>query len=178
MTDWKALKDEMGGNFKNYAEDGDYKVKCDSIEIKEVGQNGSIIMKFGFEATDVQFPTADHWLTFKEGKENFRKWHNKCLMVVLGATEDAACKAVDMCESKEGKDNITKAYEQAFNKLVAKKPEVEIEVYTDNDYARAEFKDRSVSFPHGNKSKAQPAATEDVLSGAEEVDIDDASLPF
>ena len=177
MTDWKALRDEMGGNFKTYAEDGDYKVKCDSIEIKEVGQNGSIIMKFGFEATDVQFPTADHWLTFKEGKDNWRKWHNRCLMVVLGASEEAAEKAVDVCESKSGKENIVKAYEQAYKKLVAKKPEVEIEVYTENDYARAEFKDRSVAMPHGNEP-AKENKGDDVLAGAEEVDLSDADLPF
>lgn len=178
MTDWKALKDEMGGNFKTYAEDGDYKVKCDSIEIKEVGQNGSIIMKFGFEATDVQFPTADHWLTFKEGKDNWRKWHNRCLMVVLGASEEAAEKAVDVCESKSGKENIVKAYEQAYKKLVAKKPEVDIEVYTENDYARAEFKDRSVAMPHGNEPKK---TEEDPLGGALEVtaaEIADEDLPF
>ena len=177
MTDWKALKDEMGGNFKTYAEDGDYKVKCDSIEVKEVGQNGSIIMKFGFEATDVQFPTADHWLTFKEGKDNWRKWHNRCLMVVLGASEEAAEKAVDVCEGKSGKENIVKAYEQAYKKLVAKKPEVEIEVYTENDYARAEFKDRSVAMPHGNEP-AKENKGDDVLAGAEEVDLGDADLPF
>lgn len=175
MTDWKALKDEMGGNFKTYAEDGDYKVKCDSIEIKEVGQNGSIIMKFGFEATDVQFPTADHWLTFKEGKDNWRKWHNRCLMVVLGASEEAAEKAVDVCEGKSGKENIVKAYEQAYKKLVAKKPEVEIEVYTENDYARAEFKDRSVNMNNGNKKEdKEPAKT--IIEGGEDIEID--SLPF
>ena len=178
MTDWKALKDEMGGNFKTYAEDGDYKVKCDSIEIKEVGQNGSIIMKFGFEATDVQFPTADHWLTFKEGKDNWRKWHNRCLMIVLGASEEAAEKAVDVCEGKSGKENIVKAYEQAYKKLVAKKPEVEIEVYTENDYARAEFKDRSVNMNNGNKKEDKENKSDDVLAGAEEVDLSDADLPF
>ena len=178
MTDWKALKDEMGGNFKNYAEDGDYKVKCDNIEIKEVGQNGSIIMKFGFEATDVQFPTADHWLTFKEGKDNWRKWHNRCLMIVLGASEEAAEKAVDVCEGKSSKENIVKAYEQAYKKLVAKKPEVEIEVYTENDYARAEFKDRSVAMPHGNEP-AKENKGDDVLAGAEEVTGEDLEdLPF
>ena len=174
MTDWKALKNEMGGNFKNYAEDGDYKVKCDSIEIKEVGQNGSIIMKFGFEATDVQFPTADHWLSFKN--DNWRKWHNRCLMIVLGASEETAEKAVDVCEGKSGKENIMKAYEQAYKKLVAKKPEVDIEVYTENDYARAEFKDRSVAMPHGNEP-AKENKGDDVLAGAEEVDLSD-SLPF
>lgn len=176
MTDWKALKDEMGGNFKNYAGDGDYKVKCDSIEVKEVGQNGSIIMKFGFEATDVQFPTADHWLSFKN--ENWRKWHNRCLMIVLGASEEAAEKAVDVCEGKSGKENIVKAYEQAYKKLVAKKPEVEIEVYTENDYARAEFKDRSVAMPHGNEP-AKENKGDDVLAGAEEVTGEDlGDLPF
>lgn len=175
MTDWKALKDEMGGNFKTYAEDGDYKVKCDSIEVKEVGQNGSIIMKFGFEATDVQFPTADHWLSFKN--DNWRKWHNRCLMIVLGASEEAAEKAVDVCEGKSGKENIVKAYEQAYKKLVAKKPEVEIEVYTENDYARAEFKDRSVAMPHGNEP-AKENKGDDVLAGAEEVDLSDSDLPF
>ena len=175
MTDWKALRDEMGGNFKTYAEDGDYKAKCDSIEIKEVGQNGSIIMKFGFEATDVQFPTADHWLSFKN--DNWRKWHNRCLMIVLGASEEAAEKAVDVCEGKSGKENIVKAYEQAYKKLVAKKPEVEIEVYTENDYARAEFKDRSVAMPHGNEP-AKESKGDDVLAGAEEVDLSDADLPF
>lgn len=176
MTDWKALKDEMGGNFKNYAEDGDYKVKCDSIEVKEVGQNGSIIMKFGFEATDVQFPTADHWLSFKN--DNWRKWHNRCLMIILGASEEAAEKAVDVCEGKSGKENIVKAYEQAYKKLVAKKPEVEIEVYTENDYARAEFKDRSVAMPHDNEPKK---TEEDPLGGALEVtaaEIADGDLPF
>lgn len=176
MTDWKKIEEEFGG--KNYAGDGDYKVKCDSIEVKEVGQNGSIIMKFGFEATDVQFPTADHWLTFKEGKENWRKWHNRCLMIVLGASEEAAEKAVDVCEGKSGKENIVKAYEQAYKKLVAKKPEVEIEVYTENDYARAEFKDRSVAMPHGNEP-AKENKGDDVLAGAEEVTGEDlGDLPF
>lgn len=175
MTDWAKLEEEMGGKFKNFAEDGPYTVKCNSIEIKEVGQNGSIIMKFGFEETDVQFPTADHWLTFKEGKDNWRKWHNRCLMVVLGATKDAAQKAVDVCESKDGKEAITKAYEAAFKKLLAKKPTVKIEVYTENNYARAEFADRSVAMSHNSEPAKEEKA--DVLAGAEEVDLGD-SLPF
>lgn len=176
-TDWNNLKDEMGGNFKNYYADGDYKAKCDSVEIKEVGANGSVIMKFHFEETDDgQYPTADHWLSFKN--EKWRKWHNRCLMIVLGATADSAEKAVDMCESKSGKDNIVKAYEQVYKKLLAKKPEVDIEVYTDGKYARAEFKDRSVAMPHDSEP-----AKEDVpesLAGAEDAsdEIELSDLPF
>lgn len=173
-TDWDNLKDEMGGNFKNYYADGDYKAKCDSVEIKEVGTNGSVIMKFHFEETDDgQYPTADHWLSFKN--EKWRKWHNRCLMIVLGATADSAEKAVDMCESKSGKDNIVKAYEQVYKKLLAKKPEVDIEVYTDGKYARAEFKDRSVNMNNGNKKEdKEPANT--IIEEGEEIEID--SLPF
>lgn len=174
-TDWKALEEEMGGKFKNYAEDGVYDVKCDGIEIKEVGTNGSIIMKFHFEDTDVQFPTADHWLSFKN--DNFRKWHNRCLMMVLGAPKEAAEKAVDMCESKEGKDNIVKAYEATYKKLLAKKPATKIEVYTENKYARAEFVDRSVAMPHGEENKPKTIVNETVpVEDAEQLDL--SELPF
>lgn len=177
-TDWEAIEKEMGGNFKDYAKDGDYKAKCDSVEIKEVGSNGSVIMKFGFEEEDVQFPTADHWLTFKEGKDNWRKYHSRNLMMVLGASKENAQKAVDMCESKSGKDATMKAYEQAFSKLVSKKPEVDIEVFTENGYARAEFKDRSVNMPHGDNTTKTSKVN--VLDGAEEIteETDLSDLPF
>ena len=178
-TDWKALKEEMSGNYKNYAADGVYDVKCDGIEVKEVGTNGSIIMKFHFEDTDVQFPTADHWLSFKNA--NWRKWHNRCLMIVLGASEDAAEKAVDICEGKDGKDNIVKAYEATYKKLLAKKPATKIEVYTENKYARAEFVDRSVAMPHGDEGQPKEIVNDTVpidepLAGAEEISLDE--MPF
>ena len=181
-TDWEALEEEMGGDFKNYADDGNYKVKCDSVEIKEVGTNGSIIMKFGFEEDEVVYPTADHWLTFKEGKDHWRKWHNRNLMMVLGATKENAQKAVDVCEGKSGKDNIVKAYEQTFKKLTAKKPEVEIEVFTERndndgkDYARAEFKDKSVAMPHGDTKKKESSPLEGAEDASDEIDLSD--VPF
>lgn len=178
--DWSNVQDKAGGNFKSYYADGDYKVKCDGVEIKEAGQNGNYVMKFHFEEDEKgQFPTADHWITFKEGKDAWRQWHNKCLIVVLGATDDAAKKAVEMAESKSGKDNIVKAYEQVYKKLLAKKPEVEIEVYTENKYARAEFKDRTVAMPHDSES-AKENYNDDPLAGSEdaseEIELD--SLPF
>ena len=97
------------------------------------------------------------------------------LMIVLGASEEAAEKAVDVCEGKSGKENIVKAYEQAYKKLVAKKPAVSIEVYTENNYARAEFQDRSVNMNNSNKKEdKEPAKT--IIEEGEEIEID--SLPF
>ena len=176
--DWDNIQKEAGGNFKNFYADGEYKVKCDGIEIKEVGQNGSVIMKFHFEEDEKgQFPTADHWLSFKN--DSWRQWHNKCLMVVLGATDDAAKKAVEIAESKSGKENIIKAYEQVYKKLLMKKPEVEIEVYTENNYARAEFKDRTVAMPHDSEPQKENNEG-DPLAGSEDASDEIAmdEVPF
>ena len=175
---WDEVQQSAGGDFKNYYADGDYKAKCDGVEIKEVGQNGSIIMKFHFEETNEgQYPTADHWLSFKN--DSWRQWHNKCLMEVLGASEDNAKKAVEMCESKNGKENISKAYETTYRKLLAKKPEVDIEVYTDNGYARAEFKDRRVAMPHDNEPAKKDPGT-DIITESEDTsdEIDLSDVPF
>ena len=177
MINWENIDKEMGGNFKEFAPDGKYTVECNGIEIKEVGSNGSIIMKFGFAEGDYKYPTADHWLTFKEGKENFRQYHNRNLMMVLGATKENAQKAVELCESKSGKDAIVKAYEQTFKKLLAKKPEVSIEVWADGKYSKADFDDRSVSFPRDNAKPEETSEPEAVAPrDDEEIDID--SLPF
>lgn len=181
--DWDNIQQNAGGDYKNYYADGDYTVKCDGVEIKEVGTNGSVIMKFHFEeGKDGQYPTADHWLSFKN--DAWRQWHNKCLMVMFGASEDAAKKAVEMAESKDGKENIIKGYEACYKKLLAKKPEVKIEVYTEpnpnngKEYARAEFKDRNVAMPHGDDQNKKSDDTADIISQGEEVDLSDANLPF
>lgn len=183
MIDWNEAEEKAGGNFKSYAADGKYTVKCDGVEIKEVGQNGSVIMKFHFEDKgDVQFPTADHWLSFKN--DNWRYIHNKRLMMVFGATEEGAKKGVQMAEDKDDKDAIVKGYEACYKKLLAKKPTVEIEVYTENDYARAEFTDRSVAMPHGDEGQPKentgevvsPDSIKDDLDTAEEIDL--SEVPF
>lgn len=181
--DWDSIQQNAGGEYKNFYEDGNYTVKCDGVEIKEAGTNGSVIMKFHFEeGKDGQYPTADHWLSFKN--DAWRQWHNKCLMVVLGATDDAAKKAVEMAESKSGKENIIKGYEACYKKLLAKKPEVKIEVYTElnenngKEYARAEFKDRNVAMPHGNEQKEKKETAEDIIAQGEEVNLSEADLPF
>lgn len=172
--DWQSIESEMGGNYKKFYADGKYTAKCDGVEIKEVGQNGSVIMKFHFEETDeAQYPTADHWLSFKNA--SWRAWHNKCLMVVLGATEAAAKKAVEVCESKDDKEAKVKAYEATYKKLLTKKPSVEIEVYTENGYARAEFVDRSVAMPHGDEPAKEEKAEEVVEQGEENDSLD---IPF
>ena len=168
--DWDKIESEMGGQYKDYAPAGVYKVKCIGVEVKEVGSNGSVVEKFQFEEDDkYQYPTADHWISRKN--DNFRAYHQKNLLVALGASESNAKTVVEKAEAKDF-DYAVKAYDAAFNTLLKKAPEVEIEVYQDGKYSRAEFTDRSVAMPHDSSDK-KPATD---IADDEEIDLTD--LPF
>lgn len=172
--DWDEIEEKYGNQFKDYAEDGTYKVKCDGVEVKDAGTNGNKIVKFHFEETDdFQFPTADHWLSVKN--KGWRIKHMKDLFVALGSTEDKAKKCCELAESKDDFEYAAKAYAKGFETLLAKKPEIEIEVYTEGKYARAEFTNRTVAMRRDSDKKEEP------LAGAEEVgeeEIDLSEMPF
>lgn len=180
--DWDKIDEENGGNFKDYAPAGIYKVKVADVDFKIVGENGSIAQDFFFEETDeYQFPKATHWLSTKN--VGWRQYHNRNLMMLLGAPKDAAQKAVEACEAKaDSKANLMNAYKATYDRLIAKAPEVEIEVWQDGKYSRGEFTSRSVrmSFPDDEKP-AKKDATDDILADAEEVTLDQndsLELPF
>ena len=180
MIDWDQVKEKNAPKFKNYAKPGVYKVKCIDVNIREVGSNGSIAQEFIFEEDEErQYPKATHWLTFKEGKDGWRQWHNLNLMIVLGSSESTAEKAIDKIEALGSKDKIVKGYETAYKSLLKKKPEVEIEVFPDGKYSRAEFTDESVAMPHDD-AKPAPTDTDEVvpedINDEEEIDLSD--IPF
>ena len=168
---WDEIDEQYGGSgdYKQYAPTGTYKVKFCDVEFKQAGSKGNYVLKFNFEEDDYKYPTADHWLT--KDKQNWRIKHMKDLMMVLGATEDQAKKACEISESKDSFDYAVQGYEKAFSTLAKKKPEVEIEVYPDGKYSRAEFTDRRVAMKRDS----------DPLKGAEEVDMstdDFGAMPF
>lgn len=179
MIDWQKVEEDAGANkYKNYAKPGTYKVKCVDIEVREVGANGSVVQEFIFEEDDqYQYPKATHWLSFKN--DSWRQWHNRQLMVVLGSSEGTAEKAIDKIESLSDKEKIMKGYETAYKSLLKKKPEVEIEVFPDGKYSRAEFTDDTVAMPHDD-AKPTEAETDDIapedIEDGEEIDL--SSIPF
>ena len=176
--DWKKVEEDAGSKYKNYAKPGTYKVKCVDVDIREVGTNGSVAQDFIFEEDDqYQYPKATHWLSFKN--DSWRQWHNRNLMIVLGWSESNAEKTIDKIEALGDKEKIMKGYETAYKALLKRKPEVEIEVFPDGKYSRAEFTDDRVAMPHDD---AKPATTdtdevvpEDIDDG-EEIDL--SELPF
>lgn len=180
---WDEVK-KNNGNFKNYAQPGVYKVKCIDVDIREVGNNGSVVQEFIFEdSEDMKFPKATHWLTFKEGKAGWRQWHNRQLMVVLGVPEETAEKYIEKVESAGDKDKIVEAYTKAYKSILnKKKPSVEIEVFPDGEYSSSEFTDGRVAMPH-DRVKPATTATEFVPEDIETDDgsddtIDLSELPF
>lgn len=167
--DWNSIDEEFGGDFLPYAEPGVYKVKLCDVEVKPVGAKGNNIVKFIFEEGDVKYPSADHWMS--KDKTNWRIKHMKDLLTVLSGNEENAKKVCEMAESKNDFDYAAKAYEKAFSTLAKKKPEVEIEVFPDGKYSRAEFTDRRVAMKRDDNP----------LAGAEQLTIeqqDDLVLPF
>ena len=176
---WGEAEEKAGGQFKDYAPSGTYKVKVISVDHHEAGQNGSIAQDFKFaETDDYQFPKVTHWLSFKN--DNWRFIHNRSLMVLFGATKEQAQKAIETCESKSKKEDIIKAYQQTYERLLAKKPAVEIEVWPDGKYSRADFTASSVRMSHPDDEPYQKSnGGDEILDGAEEVKLDaDLDIPF
>ena len=180
MIDWDKVEKEQGG--KNYANNGIYKVKVAKLDLHIVGDKGSIAQDFYFAEDDNKYPKATHWLSTKNVA--WRQYHNRNLMMLLGATKEAAQKAVEMCEAKDGnKASLINAYQSTYDKLIAKSPEVEIEVWQDGKYSTCDFTNRSVRMSHpGDDKPAKKDSTDDILEGAEEVDLskedDLGELPF
>jgi hypothetical protein len=159
--------------FKDYAGEGNYKVKCIGAEVIDAGKNGNKLVKFYFEDTDqYQFPTADHWIS--KNNFNWRIKHMKDLLVFLGSTEE---KAKKVCEAAESKDfeYAGKAYGKAFELLLAKEPEVELRVVKNGKFSVADFADRSVGRDL-DKEIGRSVIAE--ATPVKEEDIDLSDLPF
>ena len=177
--DWNSVQQNAGGNYKDYAADGDYTVKVNDASIRKAS-TGTAFMELSFEdSDDYQFPNISHALSFKN--DSWRQWHFMNILKELGISEDKAKSAIETCESKSSQDAKVSAYEQTFKRAVAKHPEIKIEVFTEEGsngkaYARADFKNRGIAF--GKRDDSHKAATpaSSIEDEGEEVDLTD--LPF
>lgn len=187
--DWNTIEEESKNNkqYLDYAPNGEHTVK-----VKEAAKrdNGNGWFEFTFEDAEYKFPKLS-FAFFGDAKINYRAHYYKEVMKLLGCTEDQARKAVEVCEGKDGRENVFKAYADAFGKLAKKHPQMAIEVRDQYDrngnpvtsasgtvYGESVFAKKSgLQFP-SNKDRKAPT-TSDPLDGAEEVAEDDAlDLPF
>lgn len=185
---WDDIEKEANTNkhFLDYAPNGEHIVKVKEATKRD---NGNGWFEFTFEDTDYKFPKLS-FAFFGATQKLHHFLIIMCTIINLGVTEDQARKAVDVCEGKDGRENIFKAYADAFSKLAKKHPQMAIEVRDQYDrdgnpvmsasgtvYGESVFAKKSgLQFPSNGAKKVQ--TTGDPLEGAEEVAEDELSFPF
>lgn len=184
MSDWDKIDEQYSNNNKNYlpyAPEGEHETTvatCDMVKSRVKGTPG---LEFTLESnSDYAFPKygTTHY-SFTTDNINWRKKHNRDLMIVLGAKKEAAEKAVDVCEGKGDSEAIVKAYEDAFKRLVSKHPSVTVAVFkrrSDDKYTTWDFADFSVRMGRPEDGGKTPSDEVDIFSGAEEISNDE--IPF
>lgn len=178
--DWDDVDSSYEKQYKDYAPEGTFKVKCSDVEARKVS-NGAYVLDFIFDEDDnYQYPKAGCYITNKEEKAKWRWHYIKELFVVLGAPEAKAKEVVERAESKGDYEFAIQAYEGAFKRWLAKKPEVEINVYFSghtsakgNPINNAEFTDPRV------RLKRQEQKVQEAVGGGEVIpQADDLDMPF
>lgn len=186
---WDDIEKEATTNkqFLDYAPNGEHTVKVKEAKGKD---NGNGWFEFTFEDAEYKFPKLS-FAFFGDAKINYRAHYYKEVMKLLGCTEDQARKAVEVCEGKDNRDDVFKAYADAFGKLAKKHPQMTIEVRDQYDrdgnpvmsesgtvYGESVFAKKSgLQFPSNGAKKVQ--TTSDPLDGAEDIsEENDLSLPF
>ena len=172
---WDEVEEQYDKGFKEYAPEGNHKVKCIDCEAKQVGSKGSYLLKFTFEEDEnYKYQSADCWIS--KDKDKFRYHYVKSLFMVLGAPEDKAKTVIERAEDKGDYEFAVKTYEASFKNLLKKKPEVEIEVYRDDrnpKYCRAAFADKRVYMKRDTQKVA------DAMGGGEVIPTDEfGEIPF
>lgn len=183
--DWNANDSQYAG-FKDYADNGCYEAVATEVELRKLSEK-FVKINISFEETErFVYPRAQH--TILTSKEGFNMHINKDMMMVLGASEEAAKKACETCILGKTLDESVNLLEQAYKKLLQKKPKLQIEVYqakgrdgktythADLDYASVLHDDRnrydSVAAPDADVAASAEAA----LADADQLDLD--SIPF
>ena len=186
--DWAKIDEENRKEFKDYAPNGDYIVALEGVTLKTF-DNGGQVFEFAFEETDTTKYPLYQKSFFKDESKNFRCYHYRNIMMVLGASKENAQQAVEACENGKNREAIADKYTQAFNRLAQKHPKVHIEVRDrlDRDgnpkvspkgktYQESELKDPSVYFPSNKKSTQSGDILPSDGEVAEDIDVD--NLPF
>ena len=185
--DWKKAEESAGSQFSPMAEPNDYKVKVETIDVRETKNaegNTSYWLDFLFVDDGTRYPKISHPISRKN--INWCAYHFMSILKELGISEDKAKKAIEMAEDKKGVDNIIAAYHATFERAVAKNPEVEITVYEDEKinpntgrpYMRADFKNPKIGFGNRTAKKTTTTTEGNILDEGEEITDNSLDIPF
>lgn len=183
--DWTKAE-ESAGNFAPMANPGTYKVEVADLKIRESknSQGGTTYwMEMEFLEDGNRYPKISHAISRKN--LNWTAWHFMNMLKEFGISEDKAKQAIENCESKKSEKDIIATYLSTFDRAIAKHPEVEIEVFEDDNinpntgrpYMRADFKNPKISFGRGTSAKKVEVVSPDsIVEDGEQIDLTD--IPF
>lgn len=180
--DW-GKAEESAGNFAPMATPGFYKVEISNLDIRESknAQGGTTYwLEMQFAEDGVRYPKISHAISRKN--INWTAWHFMNMLKEFGISEEKAKQAIENCESKKSEKDIIATYLSTFDRAVVKNPNIEIEVFEDENinpntgrpYMRADFKNPKLAFGRGDKKEASKGET--IIDSGEEIDLGD--VPF
>lgn len=187
--DWDVLEEQYG-NFKPQAPEGTYKTKIEKVEVKQL-DSGSIPVTFSFaNSKEHSFPWCTHWVSTKN--KGWTQWHHKQLLQVLGVNQDNAKSAVsNLYDKATSTEALVKGFQSLYDKIVAKKPEVEIVVrpqldqngefrYSQKGYQQfeSEFTDPRVFTAQQTKQDKAEEEESEPVEDTEEDNLFDDDEPF
>ena len=182
---WDQAEKDAGGNFAQMADPGTHKVEVSDVNVRESknSQGGTTYwLEFEFLENDgTRYPKISHAISRKN--LNWTAWHFMNMLKEFGVSEEKAKQAIELCEGKKSEKDIIAAYLATFDRAVAKNPNVEIEVFEDDNlnpntgrpYMRADFKNRKIAFGRGNKKEAPKG--DSIVDQGEELVLD-GDIPF
>lgn len=184
---WHEIEQASGGNYKNFAPNGEYIVKLAKVKVTD-GQAKSPAINFEWEDNEeFKFPrSVSHWLAM--GNANWRRFHMRNIFMVLGMNKEQAQKLVESAEVSTERPKLVANYQKIFDRLTQKHPEVKIVVRNQirdgkpvrsekgTIYGESEFADPRVALPVS--TPASTSVVEDVMGAVEDVATDLGEIPF
>lgn len=131
---WDEIdKQNNNQNFKEYAPNGEYKVKLDHVEIRDKATWRSPALEFHWKETEsYKFPkSCTHWLSITNPA--WRASHNRAILIQFGIEKKKAQELVEVAERDQDRAKLVKGYEELYKRIADRGNEVTITVHDQYD---------------------------------------------
>lgn len=129
---WEQMEKDAGMDnqkaFKDYAPNGEHKVKLESVEIVDRENWKSPAIRFTWaEDEQYKYPkSVNHWLSITNPA--WRAIHQRNILMALGIEQKKAQELVEAAEKEQDRIKLIRGYEALYQRVAERKPETMIVV--------------------------------------------------
>lgn len=185
---WEQMEKEAGmenqKTFKEYAPNGEHKVKLESAEVIDRENWKSPAIRFTWAEDDqYKYPkSVNHWLSITN--PSWRAVHQRNILMALGIEQKKAQELVEAAEKDKDRIKLVRGYEALYKRVAERKPETTIVVQDQwrdgkpvvsdkgTAYSESDFKSGSCRMMEGHEDKPSTAES----SNNDDFGLD--SIPF